>query len=460
MVKLPDEFVSLLNSSSLVEKRAMLVALSDDIRKCETLERNDNQKLSDYVDYIPSYVADKTLIDGVYAELESMNLAATNTRKVKNYWLNSTNHPYKYSGAFHEPHLITNYHSINKLMDMLNNSCYTQSNLNSCFISCYSTAKKSLTVHSDDEPEICQLTPICNVSFGTTRTIEFEPKVPNYKGEPVCSYDLEHCSLNIMKPGCQQQLKHRVIPGEHQVNGQNIRFSLSFRRFIQSSPVKTNIKLFENIGNIGELHQPSTSKHDNIDITEPSFLETVLFTGDSHFKNLDSNKLGKGKINVVNIAKGGSRICDTEAAVSDFCANNSSCNVIKVFLSVGTNDIRYCSRGILHLTKPLKSLTERVTLCFSNSKIFYQSLLPLPIVTPYVRSNVESLNNLLYDTCKKNRVFYFDVFGDFLGYDRHRNPDLFEERNDNVHLNSVGLGVLAKKYIYRIHSKNFNPTLF
>ena len=84
----------------------------------------------------------------------------------------------------------------------------------------------------------------------------------------------------------------------------------------------------------------------------------------------------------------------------------------------------------------------------------------MPIVNPYVRTNVEAFNELLFDNCKKERVFFFDVFEDFLDDWRFRNPVLFEREVKNVHLNSVGLGFLAKKYIYRIHSKNFNPRLF
>ena len=470
MVKLPNEFVSLLNSSSLVEKRAMLVSLSDNIRHCEIAERHNTQKLSDYVDYIPSYVTDKTLTDEIDMELKTMKLEATNTRKVKNFWLNSTNHPYKYSGNAHEAHMISNYPGISKLLNMLNDSSHTSANLNSCFIACYSTAKKSLNVHCDDEPEICQLSPICNVSFGSTRTIEFDPNIPYYKGEPVCSYKLESGSLNIMKAGCQQQLKHRVIPAEHQVNKPNVRYCLSFRRFVlpssEASPVKSNIKMFENIGSNKEglLKSGISSLYDDNDMIEsnPGAVDTVLFAGDSHFQDLDPDKLGKGKINVVNISKGGSRICDTEAAVSKFCSNNSSCNVIKVFLSIGTNDIRYCTRGILHLTKPLKSLSERLKLCFPNAKFYYQSLLPLPIVNPYVRNNVLSFNDLLYDICTKYGIYYFDVFGDFLGPDMHRNSLLFKvkEQNINIHLNNEGLYKLAKKYIYKIHNRRFNPTLF
>ena len=444
----------------------MLIALSDSIRKDETTTKKNPVQLSNYVDYIPSFVSDEILIGGIEAELESMKIKAPNSRKVKTFWLNTSNGSYKYSGVTHDAHQIANYPSIMALMDKLNKSDgIPGDNLDSCLVTCYSTAKKTLSVHADDEEEICQMSSICNFSIGSTRTIEFEPKIANYKGPPVCTFDLQHCSENIMRPGCQQVLKHRVIPGEHQAGGQNIRYSLSFRKYVDTSvvlsapsptsPVKDSINFFEQINSApNEL----SSKHDNS--ASQKYIDTVLFAGDSHFTRLDPEKLGKGKINVINISKGGLNIRKTEEAISDFCTTNTSYKVVKVYVSVGTNDIRYCTRGVRHLTKPLQLLTDRIKLCFPNADVFYQSLLPLPIVNPFVVGNVETFNDLLYETCKKNRVYFFDIFAGFLGYDLHRDPEKFQEDPNNVHLNSYGLGCLAKKYIYRIHSKKFNPQLF
>ena len=466
MVNLPETFLPLLSSSSLVEKRAMLIALSDSIRKDEATTKTNHVQLSTYVDYIPSFISDETLIGGINDDLESMKLNAPNSRKVKTFWLNTSSGAYKYSGVTHGAHQIANYTSIKTLMDKLNEGDITPGHdMDSCLVTCYSTAKKTLSLHADDEEQICQMSSICNFSIGSTRTIEFEPKMANYKGPPVCTFDLQHCSVNIMRPGCQQVLKHRVIPGEHQVKGQNVRYCLSFRKYVDTSvalpvpiptsPVKDSIDFFEQI-----TTAPSESASTQDNPLKQQNIDTVIFAGDSHFASLAPEKLGKGKINVVNISKGGLTIRKTEEAISDFCTMNTSYKVVKVYVSVGTNDIRYCSRGVRHLTKPLQSLTDRIKLCFPNADVFYQSLLPLPILNPFVVNNVETFNDLLHETCKKNRIYFFDIFADFLGYDLQRNPTLFEVNPNNVHLNTVGLGFLAKKYIYRIHSKKFNPRMF
>ena len=342
MDNLPNELLSLLSSASIVEKRAMLIALSDNIQKSELTERKNDQKLTRYVDYFPSFVSDDVVVEGIQDELKSMNIGAANTRKVTTFWLNSTDDGYFYGGVNHAAHSFTNYPVIKNLMDILNDSEHVSNSstlkLNSCLVTCYSTSKKSLSLHSDDEPHICQQSPICNVSLGKTRTSEFVPKVSNAK--TLCSFDLEHCSLNLMKAGCQQQLKHRVVPAQHEPNSNNVRYSLSFRRFITDpsghiSPVKSNINLFENMVD-GYQIEKTDIQSDSSPTESPKtkLVDTVLFAGDSHFKHLDSNKLGKGKINVVNISKGGDRICDTESAISNFYMNNTSFNIIKVFVSV------------------------------------------------------------------------------------------------------------------------------
>ena len=458
---LPTEFTTLLSSASLVEKRAMLIALSDNIKALESVEAKDTQNLKKYVDFVPSFVKDDLLIAGIEQELDSMKLSAPNSKGVKTFWLNSTLHSYNYTGKNNPAHLIANYPNIYKLLDMINESKYSNNKLNSCLITCYGNAKKKLDLHSDNEPEMCQFTPICNVSFGCTRKIEFVPIYGGHK-DPILSFDLDNCSLNIMQPGCNQFLKHRIPPGKHIVNGNNVRYVLSFRRFIpptdsptSSSPVNHNIDFTENL-------QINESNNSADNATTVELTDAVLFAGDSHFQKLDCELLGKEKIKVLNISKGGSRICDVEKAISDFTANNCQYRIVKAFVSVGTNDIRYYTRGILHLTKPLRSLVDKIKLCFPNAKIWFQSLLPLPITNPYVVSNVEDFNKLLFDTLTKSGIFMHNVFPYFLDleYGCYRRPDYFEDNVNNVHLNSVGLGVLAKMYIKLIHRRYFNPLFY
>ena len=468
--KFKETLLELLSSASLPEKRAALIGLSADIKKHEAAEFQDTDRLKDYVCYIPSFVQDQNLIDGVQIELASLNLDASSfaSKKVKTCWLSESQESYDFTGSNNPANDITKFPNIYKLMEQLNESEHSNSNLNSCLITCYSNYKKALSLHSDNEEEICQLSSICNVSFGCTRKIEFVPI--SGSSQTLCSFDLEHGSLNVMKPGCNRALKHRVPPGTHNTDGSNIRYSISFRKFIpkttgqrspsyNKSPVKEGVQFFEKLSD-GYQEQENLTATDG-DGSNIRRTDVVLFAGDSHFAALDCDKLGKDRAKVINISVGGLKINQTEKSIDDFyVSNRGQCNVTKVFVSVGSNDIRNCRRGVLHLTKPLRSLTEKIITCFPNAKIWYQSLLPLPIVHQYVVGNVVNFNRLLEEICTKYRIFFHDVFDDYLGEDCHRNYRLFENSFYNVHLNSVGLGRLAKSYINLIHRNNFNPRVF
>ena len=133
MNKLPDDFLSLLSNASITEKRAMLIALSKSIREDESAEVKNIPKLRDYVDYVPSFVKDSELIDGIQDELNSMGIDAPahNSKKVKTFWLNSTSHSYAYTGSVNKAHLISDYENINKLLKIINTSEYGNNELNS-----------------------------------------------------------------------------------------------------------------------------------------------------------------------------------------------------------------------------------------------------------------------------------------------------------------------------------------
>ena len=61
-------------------------------------------------------------------------------------------------------------------MKKINESEFVDCNnqLDSCLISCLATLKKTISLHSDnEEDQICQNSPICVVSFGAERKVEF-----------------------------------------------------------------------------------------------------------------------------------------------------------------------------------------------------------------------------------------------------------------------------------------------
>ena len=191
-------------------------------------------------------------------------------------------------------------------------------------------------------------------------------------------------------------------------------------------------------------------------------IPTSIIVGDSFAARLDANRLSKGCKNVINVAKGGNKIPDAIDSIKKFHENpdNEKLIIDQVFISIGTNDIRHCrGEGVARYKGELFKLTRYIKDVFPGAKIFYQSLIPLPIThenSSYIARNLLQFNRILFEVCKHERVFLFDVFGIFL-QGIYGNPRLFSENIRDIHPNKRGLGLLAREYIKRIHCRHFNP---
>ncbi len=253
--------------------------------------------------------------------------------------------------------------------------------------------------------------------------------------------------MNIMKPGCQKHFLHRVPPGK----AGGVRYSLSFRKIAPIKPQDVNVI------------EPKPSTDTTPVTTTPNRKKIVLMAGDSFFERLDENKLGKGKQDVYKVAKGGRKINDVYQAIDSFVTEHPNLEIKTLFVCVGTNDIRHCKQGIGHLKTPLREFMKRIRVLAPSAKIFMQSLLPLPANgDPKVVKNVLAMNKLIYDLCVRNKLFYLDILYSFLDGYGGRNLRLFPAFNNankswDIHPNARGMGVLARHYIYLIHSKRFNP---
>ena len=340
-----------------------------------------------------------------------------------------------------------------------------------CLAMRYSSNRSNLRPHADNENEIIdQGASIYSFSLGSSRTVEFftEEKYPKL----VCKHQLNNNSLLIMKPGTQQRMKHavRAMPSANGVN--EIRYVISFRKLTSPSLIRTT------------QHPPKSNisaisfKSDNI-ITPKNVNETSgnlspptehvsLILGDSYATRLDPMKLGKGRRKVINLARCGSKIKDVIEQIHNFFNQYQQSGVIieKVFISVGTNDIRHIDTPS-SLKIPFRFLFYKLRESFPNSKIHFQSLLPLPC-----RSNRDwDTNTRVLETCKiiinecaYHRFYYLDAFHRFAipfnkrknDYPRCRNERLFEK--SGIHPNVLrGMGALASIYMKALHSSYFNP---
>ena len=229
-------------------------------------------------------------------------------------------------------------------MDRVNMHPSTSGDMTACLVSCMSSAKSNLNYHADDEKLIAQDSDICTVSFGPSRTLDFVWKAKNRSGRkgpppsPDYSVSANNHSLNIMRPGCQQKLQHRVPPGQEP----GIRYSLSFRRILVSDIPDNDTN--PNLSTDTEALPPSvpaTQEGTSSNIPAPRKKVTLL-AGDSYFERLDIEKLGKGKQDVYKVARGGRKITQVQKAVEEFVNDHTDLEIKTLFICVGTNDIRHC----------------------------------------------------------------------------------------------------------------------
>ena len=106
-----------------------------------------------------------------------------------------------------------------------------------CFLNKYDTAKDHLGWHADDDPVIDHSKPICVITLGSPREINW--KQQGSKGiESINRLVLEPGSLFIMPPGMQQTHFHRIPKAGHHVGP---RISLTFRALHDSTNIHSRL---------------------------------------------------------------------------------------------------------------------------------------------------------------------------------------------------------------------------
>ena len=172
---------------------------------------------------------------------------------------------------------------------------------------------------------------------------------------------------------------------------------------------------------------------------------------------MKTDLLSKGRVNVENISHGGDHMYKTEAALINYSkALDPAYQVQKIFLSIGTNDIRYCTgRGVGHLRGHLKRLVKTTQGLFPEAKLFIQSVLPHQAQNPWTVMNVLAMNALIKSCCYEEKVYYVNSFSDFLLPCGRTNTRLFV---DAVHPTHRGTALIASRIIRIIHPRvTFNP---
>ena len=180
--------------------------------------------------------------------------------------------------------------------------------------------------------------------------------------------------------------------------------------------------------------------------------------GASIINGLDPGRLGKGSNKCFVYAEGGRRIPKISKVLDEVYEEHRDKNVVKVFVSAGVNDVRYCTDGIFHLRSQINHLISKIQTYFPQAKVYFQSILPVHIENKFTVINILNFNRMIYEVCVSRRCYYLDVFKLILSpCGNVRNMRLYSDR---VHLNKRGLAILARVYILHINRERFNPVIY
>ena len=179
--------------------------------------------------------------------------------------------------------------------------------------------------------------------------------------------------------------------------------------------------------------------------------------------------MGKKGNKCFNVSQGGAKIKDLKENLLNFKRDNDKVSINKIIISVGTNDVRNI-KNTNDLEAPLQDLIETTKTTYPGAEMYIQSLLPIKLQQWNCPGNkitvdrVYGFNRLLFKICKKFNLYYVDLFKNFLSQGKPGERSVRHELygRDNVHLNSRGISVLARRLIYIInkHSLEFYPTRF
>ena len=476
------------------------------------------KSVDDYVEYQTDFItAEKNNL--LKQELKTLNFNKyAESDAVQNKFISSHNEPYIWKSSvgpvINEASEFDSFPELKSLMAKINAEYGLK--LNCVLVSYFKNGSVNLRRHSDDESSLDKSQPICLVSLGVPRRVEFLSKErESFRGSDLVLNPADS-SIYTMKAGCQELYYHRVRMWK-QI--QQERIGLSFRCFIPmservpinppfpSTPIinirstvdtTTPLAPFTPVKPSNGLLPPSTSdftreispitSSTKTSYTEPGFSPFVpkksvsfstsdtissnqskgksdekicLILGTSISVNVDGVKMSRGSRTVVNCSMSGANIRDVSKLAGDFYHENrgSVYKVDKIIINVGTNEIKWfnsCRNDVYkRFRSPLTYLIRDIKSMYPQAQIIFQSVLPIRIFYTYTAKSVHEFNHLLIELCQTYGCIFLDSFGLFLdSYQRDINSELYR---DKWHLNDAGIKILCRELKYAIYRNIFNP---
>ena len=431
---------------------------------------------------------DTTERDILMSELLSLGFTMktkTKSDKVQNKFISSLPEPYSWPSkkgpVINHPLDMNSFSFIKSIMNQINQKFGCK--MNSVLVSCYASGIVNTGLHKDDEKSLDPNQPICVLSLGAIRQVEWVAvdKPSKYAADLIINPP--DSSLYIMKAGCQEDFLHRV---RRDKRVKSWRISLSFRCSVpeenaavaeheavdstsssgapRTPPAKVQTRAAPsastpNLANAPQGFSPFPD-HSYSGSFNSQNERVCLILGSSITKNVSGELLSRKSRTVINLSESGANIYDLTKVVNEFYSENPCVvhKVDKIVINIGTNDIKWLNGRKVSVFKkfrvPFSNFIKDLKFLFPNALIIFTTVLPIRALYDYTAMTVNHFNLLLYQVCNEFGCIFYDCFLDFLARDqRDYNSSLFR---DKWHLNDNGLRLLCRSIKDCIYGKLFN----
>ena len=179
--------------------------------------------------------------------------------------------------------------------------------------------------------------------------------------------------------------------------------------------------------------------------------ENIVFLGDSITDWCPIEQIYPG-LPIVNSGVAGYETTDILSRLDSMVYRY---NPTKVFILIGTNDIKYEDDSEEEVANNIKEIINRIKTYRKNTKIYYEAIFPvnkaLPATEERYNEEIQEINSIMKKYCEENDVTYIDMYtllqddnGDF--HTRYT--------NDGLHPNDRGYARISSELLKYIYEKN------
>ena len=364
-------------------------------------------------------------------------------------------HPYRYSGAHHNPRPISDNVYLSEIAAKVSN-LFPEVSFNSAMVTKYDHASSHIPFHSDitTEKSIVPGSCILTISLGQTRKVEFRKKPPF--SPDTSSLDAVHGIAYTMTQASQNIYEH-AVQKLRQEEFKGPRISVTFRQLItplQSTtppPLQNTTAPLASLSNGFLVH---SSREPLVTHTVPQKDQGVehkplikpkhLIIGDSMARGL------KVPDNCAIICKGGIRpdqVLQLLPGSMDILHPDIYDDIETVTLVAGTNALNIYKPGkgmpLLDVIEDYEKLIYDIKKLFPNAKLGLFNVLPRVYTCTETCRRIEIFNTIFELTSKRlQNVVWIHLYSEFLDNLGYLRRDLYGVRG--IHLKPKGKALMVK----------------